>query len=203
MQKLDTRVYDWNNNKLHIESSEAITSTLLSMIPVHKQMTALEYGIGTGMISFKLKDKLGDIVIIDPSKEMVKIAHDKIMQDGVKNVWPICLDLEEEYFAGEFGLIYNQLLFHHLNDIDFRLQKFYSFLRPGGYLAIADIYEENGTFQEQGFPIHRGLNVEKLSQALEKQKFTSITHKRCFTICRENDLGEQKEYPIFLLVGKK
>jgi tRNA (cmo5U34)-methyltransferase len=203
MPGFDTKVYDWNNNKLHIESSQAITNTLLSMIPVHKQMTALEYGIGTGMISFMLKDKLADIVIIDASKEMVKMANDKIVQDGIKNVWPICLDLEEEYFAGEFGLIYNQLMFHQVNDIDFMCQKFYSFLRPGGYLAIADLYEENGAFQEEGFPIHHGLNVEHLAQTLEKLKFTNISHKKCFTIKRENSLGKREEYPIFLLVGKK
>ena len=57
-------------------------------------------------------------------------------------------------------------------------------LNPGEYLAIADLYPEDGSFHGEGFTGHKGFDVEKLSSNLMNHGFTEIRFKQCFIIRR-------------------
>jgi tRNA (cmo5U34)-methyltransferase len=203
MSEFDDKAQDWDKNQMHLRRSEAIATELLARLPITNKMTALEYGAGTGLLSFLLKDRLAEITLMDNSREMIRVIESKISESGSTNMKALMLDLEKEDFDGQFDILYHQMVLHHVVNIDLLFSKSHSLIKPGGYLAIADLYKENGSFHGERFHGHKGFDVDQLGQKLEKMGYINIESKPCFTIRREDEKGEKKEYPIFLLTANK
>jgi tRNA (cmo5U34)-methyltransferase len=202
MNEFDIKASEWDKNPMHWERSEAIASEIKTLIPLRKDMRALEYGAGTGITSFLLKDHLGEITLMDNSTEMVKIMKEKIKVTGVKNLRALNYDLEHKDYKEEtFDLIFSQMVLHHVNDIESIIRKFSSLLNPGGYLAIADLYEEDGSFHGEGFNGHKGFNIGKLSLVLKNNQLEDISHKTCFVIDRKISETESKKFDVFLMIA--
>ena len=203
MSDFDSRARDWDKEKRHVDRSLAIASELLRTVPLNSNMKALEFGAGTGFLSFILKDRFAEITMMDNAKEMVKVAQERIASDKAKNMNAVYLDLEKEDYSGEFDVIYTQMVLHHIINIDVIFDKFYSLLKKGGYLAIADLYSEDGSFHDAGFKGHNGFDMEELSFVLKGKGFVDIKHKHCYDLKKNIASGELKEFPIFLLVASK
>jgi ubiquinone/menaquinone biosynthesis C-methylase UbiE len=204
MNEFDIKAGEWDKNPMHWDRSEAIANEIKTLIPLRKDMKALEYGAGTGITSFLLKDKLGEIILMDNSTEMVKVMNEKIIATNCKNMKALNFDLEHnDYKEDKFDLIFTQMVLHHVNDIDTIMRRFTSLLNPGGHLAIADLYEEDGSFHGDGFTGHNGFNIGKLSEILQKYSFRDISDKTCFVIDRKLSDSETRKFPVFLIVAKK
>jgi ubiquinone/menaquinone biosynthesis C-methylase UbiE len=201
MSEFDARARDWDKNQRYIDRSEAVAKAMLQTIPFQKSMKALEYGSGTALLSFALKDKFEEIVLMDNSLEMTRVTEEKIADLKIQNMKPLFFDLEHQDYSGSFDIIYNQMVMHHVNDVDAVLSKFYHLLNPGGYLAIADLYAEDGSFHSEGFSGHHGFDIEHLSDKLKAIGFTNIEHQQCYSINKTDENGNVKEFPIFLLTA--
>ena len=204
MNEFDIKAAEWDNNPMHWDRSEAISNEIIKLIPLKKEMTALEYGAGTGITSFLLKDHLKEITLMDNSTEMVKVMNDKIKASKAKNLKVLNFDLEHsDYNGGKFDLILTQMVLHHVIDIESIIKRFRNLLNQGGYLAIADLYEEDGSFHGDGFTGHRGFNIENFSGIIRKHKFENISHKTCFIIERKISDSESKQFEVFLLIANR
>jgi len=201
MSEFDNRAGDWDKNLMHLRRSEAIATALMSRVTISSKMTALEYGAGTGLLSFILKDKFSEIVMMDSSKEMTRVTETKIAESGNQNMKALWIDLEKEDYTGQFDILFSQMVLHHVDNIDLIFSKFRDLINPGGYLAIADLYAEDGSFHGDGFSGHMGFDVDQLTRQIETAGFRNIVAKPCFVIHRENENGEFKDYPIFLLTA--
>jgi ubiquinone/menaquinone biosynthesis C-methylase UbiE len=202
MSEFDARARDWDKNQRYIDRSEAVAKAMLQAIPFNKSMKALEYGSGTALLSFALKDEFEEIVLMDNSQEMTAVTAEKIADQNIKNMKPLFFDLEHQDYSGSFDIIYNQMVMHHVNDIDRMLTKFHSLLNPGGYLAIADLYAEDGSFHGEGFNGHKGFDVENLQNRVSSKGFIDLKFKQCFVISKITEDGSTKDYPLFLLVAR-
>jgi tRNA (cmo5U34)-methyltransferase len=203
MSEFDARARDWDKNQRYIDRSEAVAKAMLQKIPFEKSMKALEYGSGTALLSFALKDKFAEIVLMDNSLEMTRVTEEKIADLKIENMKPLFFDLEHQDYSGSFDIIYNQMVMHHVNNIDAVLSKFHHLLNPGGYLAIADLYAEDGSFHSEGFEGHLGFDVDRLGEKLKALGFINIEHQQCYSIDKTDEDGTVKEFPIFLLTGVK
>jgi ubiquinone/menaquinone biosynthesis C-methylase UbiE len=201
MSKFDDRARDWDKNQRYIDRSEAVAKAMLQTIPFKKSMKALEYGSGTALLSFALKDKFSEITLMDNSREMTVVTEEKIAAENIQNMKPLFFDLEYQDYNEKFDIIYNQMVMHHVIDIDLVLSKFYTLLNPGGYLAIADLYAEDGSFHSEGFEGHLGFDVDRLGEKLKALGFINIEHQQCYRIDKTDEDGNLKEFPIFLLTG--
>ena len=202
MNEFDIKAAEWDKNPMHWDRSEAIANEIKKLIPLSRMMTALEYGAGTGITSFLLKDHLKEIILMDNSSEMVKVINEKIKTTKVKNLKALNFDLEhKDYKDGKFDLVFTQMVLHHVTDIESIISKFSHLLNPGGYLAIADLYEEDGSFHGEGFTGHKGFNIENLSAILGKNKFINTSHRTCFIINRKITDYETKQFEVFLLTA--
>ncbi len=195
MSEFDSRAREWDNDKMHILRSEAIAAELIKIIPADGSFRALEYGAGTGILSFMLKDSLSKIVLMDSSLEMINVCQEKIEFFNISHIHPIWFDMEHDDYDGKFDIIYNQMVLHHVKNIDLILGKFYNLLNPGGILVIADLYPEDGSFHGPEVDVHHGFDPEKLIENLNKIGFYKGTYKTCFVVTRPNGL----DYPVFFL----
>src|SRR5664280_2930609 len=204
MNEFDLKAAGWDQNPIIWERAGAIANEIKRIIPLKKEMTALEFGAGTGVTSFILKDSLKEITLMDNSAEMVKIMKNKIKTSGVKNLTALNFNLEQfDFKNAKFDLIFNQMVLHHITDIKDIIAKFYNLLNPGGYLAIADLYSEDGSFHGEGFTGHNGFDIEKLSASIKKQGFTDISHRKCYTINKKVSETVTKPFDVFLIIAKR
>lgn len=75
MNEFDRKALNWDDNPGHLERSKAVSGAIIDRLELNGEMTALEYGAGTGITSILLKDHFKEIVMIDNSRDMVKIMR--------------------------------------------------------------------------------------------------------------------------------
>jgi ubiquinone/menaquinone biosynthesis C-methylase UbiE len=202
MNEFDIKAAGWDLNPMHIERAESVAKQIAERIPLNTLMTALEFGAGTGLNSFLLKDKLREITMLDSSPEMVKIIKGKIESVRAVNLKALCFDLEtQDWNNGGFDLIMTQMVLHHVADIDKIVKKFYMMLNPGGYLAIADLYPEDGSFHGAGFKGHNGFDTEALSSLIRNHGFKNVRDERCFVINKKISESETRQFDVFLMTA--
>jgi tRNA (cmo5U34)-methyltransferase len=199
--EFDLKAREWDKNLVHVERSEAIARAIQKQIPLQKNMKALEFGAGTGLLSFLLVNRVAEITLMDNSAEMIHVTEGKIAGQEIHTMKPVLLDLEHEDYDDTFDIIYTQMVFHHVANIDTILRKFKVMLNPGGYLAIADLYTEDGSFHGEGFTGHKGFDAEELTRQLARLGFKNISHQTCYAIQKITEQGTMRSYPVFLLTA--
>jgi 2-polyprenyl-3-methyl-5-hydroxy-6-metoxy-1,4-benzoquinol methylase len=204
MNRFDAVAGDWDKNKMHWDRSEAIAKELLKNLTGKNYATALEFGAGTGILSILLKDHFSEITLMDSSQEMVNVANSKIAVGDQSNLKAVYFDLEKENYSTQtFDVILSQMVLHHVNDIALIFNKFNHLLNPGGMMALADLYPEDGSFHGEGFTGQLGFDPNKLENTLVNVGFETVTHSACFTIKKTISNGIIKDFPIFLLIAFK
>jgi len=202
VNEFDIKAAEWDNNPIHRERSEAIANGITDSIPLNKEMKVLEFGAGTGITSFLIKDRVKEITLMDNSSEMVKVMNEKIRASHATNLKAVNFNLElSDYDVKKFDLVITQMVLHHVNDIGLIISRFRKLLNPGGKLAIADLYTEDGSFHGPGFTGHKGFDIEELSGLLGKHGFISITSGKCYVINRKISDEETKKFDVFLMIA--
>ena len=204
MNEFDIKASGWDANPMHLERSVAIVNKVLKQMHLDKSMKALEYGAGTGITGFLLKDYFKEITMMDSSPEMVRIMNEKIASTGSTNLKAILYDLEkEDPDKSNFDLVITQMVMHHVDDINNIVGKFNRLLNPGGYLAIADLYPEDGSFHGDNFSGHKGFNPVEFSKLVMKQGFNNVSVQKCFVINKKISEDETRRFDVFLLIANK
>ncbi|MFZ4522257.1 MAG: class I SAM-dependent methyltransferase [Bacteroidales bacterium] len=204
MSEFDDKAKQWDQNQMHLERTKAVAAAMQRRIPIIPAMEAMEFGAGTGLLSFFLKDNLAGITLMDTSAEMLKMAEAKLTAGDHGKIRTLFFNLEKEEYTGQpFDLVFTQMVLHHINDVNATLEKFYRMLSPGGYIAIADLYTEDGSFHDPGVEVHHGFDPEELMLQLKGCGFGNITNEQCFVIRRDTGPGTFREFPVFLITAGK
>lgn len=205
MSRFDEEAQDWDTPESQ-ERAENIAKAIKSHVPLSNNMSAFEYGCGTGQLSFELREKIGPITLSDTSTGMLEVLRDKIQDETADNMHPVNLDLTKNPPPStQFDLVYTMMTLHHIPDTQLILNQFYELLNPEGYLCVADLDKEDGSFHGHDVDdVHKGFDRKKLAGLVEKQGFTKITFSTAYKMKREvNEHGETKTFPIFLMVAQK
>lgn len=205
MSEFDEKAKDWDTPESR-KRAKHIADAIRSHVPLSSQMSAFEYGCGTGLLSFELRDKLGSITLADNSEGMLEVLQDKIRAVSAVEMNPVKLDLSTDPLPDEqFDLVYTMMTLHHIPDTRKILGQFHALLHPGGYLSVADLDKEDGSFHGHDVDdIHHGFDRKELASLAEKSGFTNINFSTAYKMEREvGENGETKAFPIFLMVGQK
>ncbi|MCX6247673.1 MAG: class I SAM-dependent methyltransferase [Bacteroidetes bacterium] len=204
MSEFDEKAREWDKNRMHLDRTIAIAAHLQNMVDLKPGMKALEFGAGTGLLSFYLKDMFSAITLMDSSQEMLNMAEQKMDEADRSKFRTIYFDLEKENFTVEpFDILYSQMVLHHIRDTEAIFGKFYNLLSPGGILAIADLYQEDGSFHDGDVNVHHGFDPENLKDMIVKTGFSEVKISSCFVIRKLTSEGSTAEYPVFLLTARK
>lgn len=207
MKHFDQQAKEWDNDPKKTERAIIIAKEMTDFIMPNKTMNAFEFGCGTGLLSYQLKDSFKTITLADTSEGMIKVLQEKIADENINNFKPLLADLLEDGFAvkeNEFDVIYTLMTLHHILEVDKILAIFNAMLKTGGYLCIADLVQEDGSFHTNvpGFDGHNGFDREKLSAVLFNHGFKVSYNEIPLEIEKEFDKKVSK-YPVFLMICKK
>lgn len=203
MSEFDHRATKWDDFPIHRERSAAIAKALLTSGLVKKKQRLLDFGAGSGLLGEFLGPHCREMVLMDSSAGMVEVMRDKVIRNGWFTLEPLHHDLlVEPYQDCPFDGIVSQMVLHHIDDIPSLLLRFYEMLRPGGFLAIADLYPEDGSFHGEGFTGHLGFEPAVLITWLEEAGFEPISLEPCFTIRKERE-ERLLSFPLFLSLSKR
>ncbi len=78
MTNFDERARDWDSDPKKVERARVVADAIRKTIPLSQEMKALEYGCGTGLLSFALQPDLGEITLADTSQGMLDVLREKI-----------------------------------------------------------------------------------------------------------------------------
>ncbi|MDX5585331.1 MAG: class I SAM-dependent methyltransferase [Aureibaculum sp.] len=205
MERFDTKAKEWDNNPDKSKRAKTFAIEIGDYIKPNKTKNALEFGCGTGLLSFELKDAFKTIALVDTSEGMIDVLKDKIEKQGIKNFKPLLADLlKENTDITDIDVIYTLMTMHHINDLDKAFRVFKNVINTNGYLCIADLVEEDGSFHapELNFDGHNGFNKKELSTKLAGYGFIMEYYSIPHTIEKQQDTGIKK-YPLFLMIAKK
>ena len=199
----DSKARQWDDNPLFRERGLKIADAVRQAVPLNRGMTALDYGCGTGLLSFPLKDELGTVLMADSSGGMLEVVNEKIAAQGVTNMATMKLDLlADPPPARRFDLIVTAMTLHHVPDTDAILRIFHALLAPGGYLCIADLDQEDGSFHGPEVDVHHGFDRADLQKRAERAGLIGVRFETVFSIAKEHPAGT-RDYPVFLMCARR
>jgi ubiquinone/menaquinone biosynthesis C-methylase UbiE len=199
----DSKARQWDENPVFQERGRKIAEAIRKTVPLRQDMSALDYGCGTGLLSFPLRDELGPILLADSSSGMLEVVNEKIAAQGVGNMATMKLDLlVDPPPAQRFDLIATAMTLHHVPDTDHILRIFHDLLQPGGYLCIADLDKEDGSFHGPEVDVHHGFDQADLGLRAANAGFAAIQFQTVFSIAKAQETGT-RDYPVFLMSARR
>ena len=203
MIDFDSKAREWDGNPVFVERGRKIAEAIRQQVTLDRAMHALDYGCGTGLLSFPLHDALGRITLKDSSAGMLEVLREKIAAQGVNNMTVRQADLTAEPLPDErYDLIYSSMTLHHIPDTDGILRVFHDLLNPRGHLCIADLDREDGSFHGIDIDVHHGFDRAALTAQAERAGFAEVRFDTVFEIIKETEAGA-RAYPVFLMVAKR
>jgi len=199
----DGKAREWDSNPVFQDRAHKIADAIRAAVQLNTTLSALDYGCGTGLLSFPFRDELGRITLKDTSAGMLDVLREKIAAQGVTNMTVKQMDLTADPLPEErYDLIYSSMTLHHIPDTDHILKALHSLLNPGGTLCIADLDDEDGSFHGEGFEVHHGFRRDELDARTRAAGFAEVGFSTVFEIVKPRNDGD-RAYPVFLMVARK
>ncbi|MDO9263729.1 MAG: class I SAM-dependent methyltransferase [Desulfosalsimonadaceae bacterium] len=202
----DQAAASWEDNPVRIELAQAIADAITRRVPLSKEMQALEFGCGTGLVSMRIAESVGRIVAVDTSMGMLDVLERKIAENRIGNIQTRLMNLLDGAFPAErFDLVFSSMAMHHIKNVPHLLGIFNRLLNTGGYLAIADLYTEDGGFHGDIPDVfHYGFERSLFAEWMKKAGFSGILITTAHVMKKSNThTGLPAEFPVFLAVGRK
>jgi len=201
-EHFDKVAADYDKKSRRIVLADKISSAI-NTLPLSKQMSGMEFGCGTGLVGMGVAPSLCELIAIDTSQGMLDVLQQKVLDQGITNIQTLCCDFSADTYTQKHDIIICSMTLHHLKDAKSLLFQFTELLNPGGYLAIADVTTEDGSFHDPSANgiWHHGFDPEELTTLLESFAMEDIRSTIIHTIIKEAQ--KNKEFPVFLLTGRK
>ncbi len=198
MGNFDKASKDWDKNLKRVERAKDVAKEILKILP-NTLLRGLEYGSGTGLLGFELLKDFKEIDFYDTSKGMLERVAEKIEEKGVSN----CNIVEKLDKNTSYDCLFNLMVLHHIPNRDEVFKEWNTLINKGGYLCIADLVTEDGSFHSNTsdsdtFNGPHGFDTKELSKELEEKGFKVIS----ITVPHIIDKND-KEYPVFLMIAEK
>ena len=203
MNDFDAKAKEWDSIPGRAVRAQAVAGAIRARVPITPDMRALEYGCGTGLLSFALQPHLGRITLADSSAGMLDVLAQKISAGRIPNMFPLRLDLSADPPPAErFHIIYMLMTLHHIPDTAGILRACFGMLEAPGYLCVADLDSEDGSFHGPDFPGHKGFDREALRTLARQAGFHAVDFETVFLAARETAAG-LKHFPMFLMTARR
>jgi cyclopropane fatty-acyl-phospholipid synthase-like methyltransferase len=187
----------WDMSSKRVKNAKSIADGILQKIELTKEMIVMDLGAGTGLLSYFVAPYIDTVVAVDNSPSMLEVFKEKCSEFGC-NTEVIEADLSTDKIDREFDGIISSMTIHHLEDTKALLFLLHSMLKPNGFIAIADLDIEDGTFHSDNEGVyHFGFDREHLESIAKDVGFMDIEFNTVSTISKPH-----KEFTIFLMTAR-
>ncbi len=192
MNRFDKEAKEWDKKARRQALAKAVAHHIIDTLPP-KLYDILDIGCGTGLVSYNLLSIAGTITGIDTSSQMVEEFNKKSTS---RSIYAYHKTLQE--CSRCFDVALASMTLHHIPNIQEFFQEVAQRLHKGGYLFIADLFKEDGTFHDRGNEgvYHFGFDPKELT-ILAQPYFKALKTKKIFSIKKHRD------FPIFFLALQK
>lgn len=196
----DKKAKEWDSSSRRVERAEAVARAISGALPDKMFLKALEVGCGTGLLGFKLLSTFRHITFCDISEKMLDQVDRKLSEQESTKGDTLNFDFVSGKYDDYFDCIFSLQQFHHIEDVPSYIKNLTASLNPGGFLCISDLDEEDGSFHKDDDDsyYHDGFDREKMKLTLIESGL-NIFHESTPFI----NLKNGKEYPIFLIIGRR
>jgi tRNA (cmo5U34)-methyltransferase len=167
----------------------------------------MDFGCGTGLFTLQLAKAAARVVAADRSRGMLDALNRKLVDGAIRNVSPLLVGDSFDLFELDAPLdgIFTAMTLHHVDDPPALFRAFHRHLRPGGWLCVIDLDEEDGSFHgdpETAGVRHFGFRREALEEALRSAGFAVRGYGNTLPIEKETAAGP-RTFPVFLLIAER
>jgi 2-polyprenyl-3-methyl-5-hydroxy-6-metoxy-1,4-benzoquinol methylase len=201
----DKEAAAWDANPGRVRLANDVADAIIREVAPSREMDVLDFGCGTGLVTLKLQPLVKSITGADSSKGMLGVLEGKIRTRGLPNVRTRLCDFEKgERVEGKFHLVVSSMTMHHVPDTAVLFNQWHELLSPGGLLCAADLDTEDGSFHGDNTGVfHPGFDRERLKTLLIATGFHDVRAVTAATMTKDIEGKGKKEFPVFLIMGKK
>jgi len=194
----------WDSDR-RVKLAYEVADAIIREVKPTKDMEALDFGCGTGLVTLRLQPLVRSITAVDNSQGMLTVLQDKLRKQGLTNVYPLLVDLSRgDRITGKFHLVVSSMTLHHVEDSARLCQLWFDLLLPGGWLGIADLDTEDGSFHGDNTGVfHLGFGRPALQALLRRTGFDEVRVVSAASMVKEVPGEGARRYTIFLALGRK
>jgi 2-polyprenyl-3-methyl-5-hydroxy-6-metoxy-1,4-benzoquinol methylase len=202
MPTFDERARDWDTPDRIARAAE-LAAMIRSVVPLARTDRLVDVGAGTGLLGLALVDDVGEVVLLDPSAGMIEVATAKLADGALPTVHAARHDLlADPPPAKPFDVAVSLLVLHHIADTRRALAAVRDLLRPGGWIALADLDTEDGSFHSEGSESihHHGFDRAALETLTAEAGFVDVATRTAMVLDEDSRFAG---YSVFLLTGRR
>lgn len=195
----------WDADPRRVKVANDVADAIIREIKPAKDMDALDFGCGTGLVTLRLQPLVRSISAVDNSAGMLAVLEDKVKKQGFTNVRPRYVDFDQGgQVDGRFHLVVSSMTLHHVADSAALCRFWFDLLLPGGWLGVADLDTEDGSFHGDNTGVfHLGFERTEVQALLQRTGFGEVRITTAASMVKEIPGKGPREYTIFLALGRK
>ena len=187
---------NWDKGDIRKSTPLSIAEAIKNRFELTPSMEVMDFGVGTGLLGFEIAKSVKKVYGVDMSPSMLKKLEEKNTPE--LNIKAICQDIVKEPLTQKFDAIISSMTLHHVEDLKAFFTSIKKNLKEDGFIAIADLEEEDGTFHSDNTGVyHFGFKAEELCDIVKSAGFSDVVLKNITTINKP-----QKDFGVFLLTAK-
>jgi len=186
--------YEQDNHR--VANVQTIASSILSHVDLKPEMDIMDFGSGTGLLLEQIAPFVRSITAVDISSSMNQQLSKK--RDKLNCELEIIeMDLTKSELDRKFDGIISSMTLHHVDDLKSMFDKLYSMLKPGGFIALADLETEDGSFHTEDTGVfHFGFSRDELMNMATGAGFSQVEVNPASTVHKLYG-----DYPVLLLTA--
>jgi len=188
----------WDMNSKRVQNAKGIAEHIIENIKLKPSMKVMDFGAGTGLLSYFIAPYVKTIVAVDNSPSMLEVFKEKSEEFECKTE-VLELDLSKDNLNEKFDGIISSMTIHHLEDTKALFQKLYNMLEDNGFIALADLDTEDGSFHSDNTGVfHYGFERATLEEIAKEVGFKNIRFELASTINKPH-----ANFTVFLMLAEK
>lgn len=205
LSRFDEAAAQWDQNETRVALARAVGEAIARVVPLEPAWRALDYGAGTGLLTLNLLPRVASILALDSSRGMLEQLQQKLAAANIQQVETRLWDLAQAPLAETgFDLVASSMTMHHIRDVPLVLGRLTAVLKPGGWLAFADLDAEDGSFHTNPAEVfHSGFARAEVADWLARAGLARVSLHDAHRVEKTTTSGLPRAYPVFLAVGQK
>ncbi|MDR3707316.1 MAG: class I SAM-dependent methyltransferase [Capsulimonadaceae bacterium] len=194
----------WDDNPARVSLMGKVAEALMANVAIDEYTAVLDYGAGTGLVSFALAPYAGSVTAADSSEGMLAKLREKALSSGLETVSTLLLDLEHQPVPeSRFDVVVSTMVMHHIDDAAGVIARLALLLKNGGCLAIADLDSDGGDFHADPAGVaHNGFERDEMKQYFRDAGLADVCDVTAVTFRKDVPGKGLRPFSIFLITGR-